>query len=1435
MRSVRALSLTTLMMLSLMAALVTVPTAAAVNETTDGYISGTETWSGSITLTGDVNVTEGSKLIINAGTTVTIPQGRYIYVQGALCAGDSSCGATQGSSGSQVRFVWSNNVGLTGATTSTRCVNPNVNLYNVDLGCGEAVVFAQTIDEDETGLSYVTFQDGYGFPAYVPSEQAISYGVLVLNGASPVLDHLTFSGSNTSDVLAYNQAAPVISDSTFANGDDAREYGGSAILAFNAGGSASRPFVIRDSDLTGIPVDDCGQNGGGKGTIYASNSLIQADNLDISNSAYGLFLGQTSGSIRNSTIDVGCNGIDTNGRKEIGTTVFTLNIDDNDITTENGAPITAYDLAIIDAKRNVVEGAAQGSGIAVRNAVATLTGNTIGPIGGFNGLWILGASDVIAENNTITGTTMEPIIVGEYHVGDSGWNVPNPNRGRAYLGNNTITGAAGSCSSGVYSYLHTGPGAAPTAFPCPSVHAFMTSVTMIGNTINHTGGGDALRFAGVIANVQDNTISSDGFGTRIAHYDNNYGVKYGSIAFFSGNTWSGQTQVYNITESRVAVQSEFIPDPSASNVSHPIQMQWLGAECPYVQSECLQVPPTSVMPPMDMPLALSLTANSSSFTFADLQNFDISKIHVQNQNSAWGSLVERGELVRIRVLSTGNSVAGADVEVRNANGEVLYNLVTDAYGYTPRISLPSNFHIDRNWNHIANDAGENSCTDGIDNDGDTLADDADPDCDGTNREMAKYRITSSKFGKGEHTYEITLTGAVDDTVQLQNLAPTVNIDQPDGYPFARTVALTGSSFDGIAGPYASDNEARDGAFGIVQRVEILPDGYNDWSEARYATDTSGSNGEVTQQNHPFRTWSFDWDMSGESERDVSFQVRAFDGVSYSPAIVRQYKLNIDPPSVLVTTPADRSAHVDGSVRFTGTASDAYSGVQGSDIDRVFFRISGPAGYSLTTSTDGSEAWTYDWDFSSLESGEYTFEIWASDSNYCRDDSMGCEDRIVRRTLTIDTTNRAPNLQFTGLESDIENPVRVRASSDSVLSGFTSDIDGSVTRIEFTLTDLQNGQTRTELDDDLRGDLVASNGSWSRTWDSSRLIHDYVYRIDARAWDGEAYSPMASAWIIIEDPPNAGNTRPTFNGLEWPETVRLFCTENSVSFDACGNGATIQLTDFFSDAEDELDGFNFEVLDNDGTVPLYPQIILIDSDGTARYNPVELRDPAATDISDWSLLDVRFRVTDEGGLNEVSLQTNFIVEPVTFQSNQSGTSVTLEEGERQVFTGRGLPGSRVEAKIGERVLNSTIVGADATWSMAVSSYMIQNDDAVFLTFEQDGQVLENGVSVQVGNSDSGGLSLIMIILIIIVGIVALGGIAVFFFVEVETYDEDVMEAEAPAEAVDPYAWAKKSVPVLESASNMSQQPQPVSENQHPGWIWDAASNQWVADPNYQPSE
>ena len=44
-----------------------------------------------------------------------------------------------------------------------------------------------------------------------------------------------------------------------------------------------------------------------------------------------------------------------------------------------------------------------------------------------------------------------------------------------------------------------------------------------------------------------------------------------------------------------------------------------------------------------------------------------------------------------------------------------------------------------------------------------------------------------------------------------------------------------------------------------------------------------ANGEITRDNHPFKTWSFEWDLSGhpEGESDVTFRVRAFDGLDTS--------------------------------------------------------------------------------------------------------------------------------------------------------------------------------------------------------------------------------------------------------------------------------------------------------------------------------------------------------------------------------------------------------------------------------------------------------------------------------------------------------------------------------------------------------------------------
>jgi hypothetical protein len=102
---------------------------------------------------------------------------------------------------------------------------------------------------------------------------------------------------------------------------------------------------------------------------------------------------------------------------------------------------------------------------------------------------------------------------------------------------------------------------------------------------------------------------------------------------------------------------------------------------------------------------------------------------------------------------------------------------------------------------------------------------------------------------------------------------------------------------------------------------------------------------------------------------------------------------------------------------------------------------------------------------------------------------------------------------------------------------------------------------------------------------------------------------------------------------------------------------------------------------------------------------------------------------------------------------------------------------------------------------------------------------------------------MWVVMTLVALVLLIGAGAFFFVEFDdefVTDEDGVESEKEH---DPYAWAKtdSSEPQQAVVAPAQQQavaqqavaPQPVQQSQHPGWIWDAAANQWVPDPNYQP--
>jgi len=1438
----KSVGLVGLLLTSLLMGLMTVPAVSAINETSSGTITTTETWSGTHTVTGDVIVAEGAKLVINAGTTVNIKSGAFIEVEGAICAGLASCGASQASASSPVRLNWA---APADSSVVGRCsVQGNNLLNNPDAACGSGVIIRNTINQASTGLSYVTFDKAYGYPIYVQSESRYLSAALIFDGSSLNADHLTFTDINTTNVLAIDFAAPTIRDSTFTLGIDGLGNTGGGVAAYNAGAGILSKLTVLDSVFTGDAAASCDDV---ISLIYSQESFIDLDRIEIKDSAGGIFLRGSSGSFGNSTLDVKCNGIDTNSLKMTGDFSHTLYINNNQITTADGAGITAYDGAKISATGNTITGAAQGSGFGIRDSEVSAHQNTIGPITGFNGFWVFGSSDVELENNTVTDIAKEPIKIGEYLYKDSGSNYPSPSPNRAYIANNIVANNTGVCNS---VWMYGGD------FQCPAIHVFMASATIVGNIVTGNAG-DGIRIKGSIVNVQDNTIEAGQFAANISHFDNKYGSKFGSIGYFSGNTWTNATQVYNISESRVTVQSEYIPDVQGG-YTHPVMLSWQGAECPYVQSECLLLPDTSIMPPRDMPLAIELVNNSTVFSFADLQNFDATKVHVQNQNSAWGSQVREGELVRYQVKAKNSNVAGATVIIKDATGLPMYELTTDEFGFTPQVSLPSDFLLDRNWNHFVGETDvtvpgsddgqgnpvvltEDTCSDGYDNDGDTFVDEADTDCV-NGRELPFYIVEAYKFNKGKKDFDFVLSGPIDDIINLDNLRPGVTVEQYDGDSFAINAVITGSAWDGQLGGQ-TDFLAYDSQFGLVDRVEIQPPGSSDWY---YAVDTSGANGELTKENHPFKSWSFIWDLSAhpEGESDVTFRIRSYDGLDYSPVEVRKFKLNLVPPTLYLNEPLDGSTHTNGKILFTGTASDPYSGTWGSDIQDVWFDVSGPNGYSSHFAINGSVAWAYQWNFDELESGQYTFEVWASDSDYCDDEQDICV--IQTRTVTVVNDNIIPIVDL--LEPD--GTETVRASANTTLVGFASDgADGTITRVEIVITDLASGLILNNGPGPVTQFVKTGPGyTWSALWDTSKLDHQGQYELSVTAYDGEDYSVADVVRITIDKPTDENNIPPQFDRTDWKNTVTIFCVKGSSSENQCGGGAVVDLRDYFSDPDGDFDSLSIDFVDDltDSEDDLHPVFVIIDSEGVARYDPASSR-ADELDAEKWTLANVRFVVRDTQDSVIYSEGVTFLVREIEFDARRMNVGDSVTSDSPAIFNGTGLPGSRVEARTlaSSTFVKSVIVGESGYWSMELSQQDM-NDASNDITFQMDGQTLggtndPTSFNVAVGENDDGG-NLILIIGLVIAALILLGAVG-YFFIELEDIDEEMLgEENAPIVEEDPYAWGRKEV--VELPADQQQQPQqvgmqqpgqpeaPQASGQHPGWLWDQDSNQWVPDPNYQ---
>jgi len=1408
----------------------------ASNETTSGTITGTETWAGTHVLTGDVTVAPGAKLIIQAGATITFPNGTYLDVRGSLCAGVASCGSSSNADPSmKITLRWEEPLNASAIGECYGMSEGNQEIWIDDPSCNEGLLMRSSIDLSETGMRYVTFDGPWGVPYYVTAVSEFRYAALVLDGASPTLTNLEFIDVNSSSVLTTDLAQPTFNGGTFVVGNDAsRSIVGPALQIYSSGSSIT-PFTLSDITLSSTN-NGCGNRDRGRAAIWAEKSFIEINNAEITDGDFGFSLRTSAGSVTNSTASVNCNGIDINGKKSVGSVYYDFEISNNVITTVQGSGITLYSGALATLTNNDIEGASQASGITVYSSTAALHNNEIGPIGGYNGLWLRGSFDVEAENNTIFDTGREPIVAGRYTRSEY-------SASRIFLANNTIsTKGTGACSSNTY---WAGD------FTCPAIHAFVTGVTMYDNVVNvdSEGTADGIRAIGSLLDIQRNVFNVPKSGAIVKNFDSGYSEadQYGTLGFFSQNTWNGVETTYNVTKSSITVQSEYIPSPPSGEF--PVLLDWPDQEAWPANGFQGSIIPTPVkncancdnMTPHNFPLAINMDNNSTVFTFANLSNLDLSKVKIETQPTHFAVQVSRAELVRFQTLIKGERVGDALLIVEDALGNDLYSIKTHSDGFTPWISLPSNFHLDfrglgggDNPDGFADDEYEDSCSDGIDNDGDLTTDTNDNDCNysaGT-REMSLYRYTAYRFGFGYYRGEFTLAdSSYQETVSLENLAPTVTVTQDNDHSYRRIVNITGSAHDGqLANSYATDQLAQWDQRGYVHSIQIKDPFTNSWEDAGNAIDTGGAGeGHVTRFNRPFSSWYYALDMSSiAGEGDYTFEFRAFDGIDYSPTVSKTFKLNTQPPTVFVTSPSSYSSHDGGTVNFIGTAQDPYGCPSecNKDVGLIYFQIEGP-NFQVTTPVQSNDdgSWEWEWDFSGQprDLATFTFTVWASDSDFC--DGIIDECLPVVLTLSIDNSNSQPTISVNQPQAG----TRISVSESTLLSGVARDFDGEVTRVDVEVKDVSNDYITVHL---ASTHDFTSEGEWEIEWDTTQLRHDADYLIRLRSYDGMDFSSWVEVGIIADNPPDAGNNQPQFNPSEWVSEITLFCDTESSSANRCTT-IEMDLMEFFSDADGDI---QFISVFNDTSDPAddnYAIVINVAGDGMAYYNPADMffYDP---DISSWTLNDVIFIATDSHNSKVNSLPISFTVIPIQF-SIDSPEEAWVELDGISVYSGVGLPGKQVTVLIGGITVNNTIVADNGTWVLGIPASRIQGDSAT-PQFSYSGEFTP-GDPIQLGQPEEEGSNWNRIALVGVLVFALLGALAYFIF-EIEDDDDEygkspVAPLVEPDEPDDPYAWAKVDAPIPPTTVDRGQQLERHEE--HPGWLWDPIREEWAPDPEYHDSE
>jgi len=322
--------------------------------------------------------------------------------------------------------------------------------------------------------------------------------------------------------------------------------------------------------------------------------------------------------------------------------------------------------------------------------------------------------------------------------------------------------------------------------------------------------------------------------------------------------------------------------------------------------------------------------------------------------------------------------------------------------------------------------------------------------DTTNASEGIHTIYARSFDGIDYSFVDIKSVTVDNIPVIPpNNPPAVTIIPPEEEKLSGTITITGT---------ASDSD------GSVQKVEIKIDGEGEeWISVKGIT-----------------TWTYSWDTTEVEDGEHVIYARAEDNEKEQSSIEYIYVI-VDnkgntPPEINITSPTENT--VSGIVVISGTASD----IDGNDtIISIQVKIEGD-----WEDAEGTLAWSYIWNTSTLDDGEYTIYARAFDG----------EDYSTTKSFDVNVDNPHPPMLT------ITSEIPMKVSGTLTIQGTTSDIDGEIEKLEVQI-------------DDGEWEEIEATRYWSYELDSKKLSNG-EHIISIRVTDDEGESFMETLTIEVEN-------------------------------------------------------------------------------------------------------------------------------------------------------------------------------------------------------------------------------------------------------------------------------------------------------------------------------